>query len=177
MLERLPLGDAVGGEEQFVRHLGGIGLEGEYLGNVALEEDFELVDVDESGRVGDDLRKEALVLLVALQLGLPVSLARDDDGLEPCAVAKDVHVRCEPELPGRVLHLPGNDDLEPEVHASSTLGHVPEAGRDDRGVQDVGRDHLSRFVIPDGLHDEDLPAAFVPDGEGVPSRLPEIHFG
>ena len=81
MLECFTLGDAVGGEEPFVRYLGRIGLEGEYLRDVALQEDLELADVDEFSRVRNNLRKEALVLLITLQLCLPVSFARDDDRL------------------------------------------------------------------------------------------------
>ena len=81
MLECFTLGDAVGGEEPFVRYLGRIGLEGEHLRDVALQEDLELADVDEFGRVRNNLRKEALVLLITLQLCLPVSFARDDDRL------------------------------------------------------------------------------------------------
>ena len=59
----------------------------------------------------------------------------------------------------------------------ASLRDIAEPGGDDGGVQNVSRNHLAGLVIPDRLHNENLPAAVVADGEGIPLRPPEVHLG
>lgn len=166
VLHRLPLADPVHREELLVGDIRGVGLEGVQVGDVALYEDLQLADVDEAGGVRDDAGEEAVVLLVALELGLAVALAGDDHRIEPQAVAEDRHQGVEPQLPSLVLHGGGDGDVELDVHAAVPLRDVPEAGGHHGGVQHLVRDHLA-LLVADGPHDDDLASVDVMDDEGV----------
>ena len=75
----------------------------------------------------------------------------------------------EAQLPVTVLHRGGHDDFKTEVDFSVPLGHVPETGGDDRGVQDIGSHHFPGVVILDGFHYQEFFSVRIADGQGIPA--------
>ena len=170
MLHGLLLGGAVDRGELLVGDLRGVSTHGVEGGDIASQEDLQLAQVDEPRGVAYDRREELLVLLVASQLGLPVVPSRDDDAVQTEAVPEDEHVRVESQLPLGVLHGLRHDHLELQIDLAVALGHVAEGGGDVGGVDHVAGDHLA-VVVPDRLHDKQLPSVIVPDLQGVATRL------
>ena len=174
MLHSLPLGNAVHGSELLVGDLRGVLLESEHLGDVPLEEELQLPQVDEPRGVADYRGEETLVLLIAPELRFPVLPSGDDHRLQAYAVPEDEHVREEAQLPPGVLHRLRDDDLKLQVHLSVALGHVAEAGGDHSGIDHVVRHHLTVLVLH-GVHQEHLLSVQARHPDGVPG-LPAQHL-
>ena len=168
MVDRLLFRNAVHRRELLVGDLSGVAAEGVHFGDVPLEEELQLPDIDEPGGVADYRREETLVLLVALELRLPVVPSGDDHRLETYAIPEDVHVREEAQLPLRVLHRLRDDDLELQVHLPVTFRHVAETGGDHGRVDDVVRHHLPVLVLH-GVHEEHLLTVESRHADGVPA--------
>ena len=128
---------------------------------------MEVPPVDEGGGVRDNRVEVTVVELVAAELGPSVLAAGDVDGLETDAVLQDEHVGVEAQLPLRVDHLPGDDDLKAKVDLAVALGDVSEAGRHDGGVDDLVRDHLAGLIVLDGLHQDERLALLTGHRDGV----------
>ena len=71
-----------------------------------------------------------------------------------------MHSGIEPELPGIILHLLWDADLEFDVHLAVPLSHIAEAGFNDGSLDDIRRYHFAVFVL-DGFHQNHLPAIVV----------------
>ena len=137
------------------------------FGDVPLEEKLELVLVQELEVVLDDARDELVVALVALELGLAVGLAGDQNRVEPGAVLEDEEVRIEPELPPVVKHALRHCHEELEVDLSATLGDVLETGCHGRCVEHFSRYHFTCFFVLYGLHEEGVVAFCILDDDCV----------
>ena len=81
-------------------------------------------------------------------------------------IFQNMHPRIEAQLPLLVLHLLGYANLELDIHLAVPLGHIPEPGFNDSGVDDIRRHHFAVFVL-DGLHDDHLPAVIVVDNQRI----------
>ena len=176
MLDGLLLGNAVDGVEMLVRHVGTVRLERVQLRDVPAQEDFQRTQIHEPCGVRDNAGKEAVILLVTTQLGLPVSVAGNHDRLQALHVAQHVHVGIEAELPLAVLHGAGDDDREGEVHLAVPFRDVAETGRNLGGVQGFGRHHVSGFFVPDGFHQQEFPSVVILDPEGVAQDFRLLDF-
>ena len=170
MLDRFLLRDAVDRIELLVGHIGAVRLESIQLRNVAAQEDLQRLHVHEARRVGNDAGKETLILLIALQLGLAVGVAGDDDGLKALDLPQHIHVGIETELPFAVLHRGGDDDLEGEIHLPVPFRDVAEAGRHPGRLQAFRSHHFTGGIIPDRLHQYHLATEVILDAEGVTHR-------
>ena len=175
MLYGLALRDAVCGGELLVGDVGGIVAEGIDLWYVALYEDFQGAEVDESSGVRDYGIQEASVLLVAPQLSLAVVASGYYHRIEPEGIAQYIHIGVEPQLPAAVLHIPGHDYLKLQVHAPPALGNVAEPRGDNRRVQPLGGHHFTVFVA-DCVHYQHLVAFEIHDLQGVPRFSGNLDF-
>ena len=153
-----------------------VALECVYLRDVSLEEDLESIEVHEYGCVRDDLRKEALILLVTSELRLAVKRTCDDHWIQSGAVAEDEHIRIEAKLPFAVHHMSRNGNEEREVHLTLALCNVSESCCHCCCFEDVGCDHLAALFVLDSLHNHNLRSVLILDLEGVPCDLLNLHF-
>ena len=169
MLDGFLLGHSVGRGELLVADIGGVALEGIKLGHISLDEELQCPPVDELVRIGDDGGEELLVLLIAAKLSLAVLGSCDDHRVQIQRVLHDVHLRTEPQLPFAILHALRYDDLELDIHASVSLGHVTEPCGHNRCVKHVVSHHLSILIL-DRLHDDELTVSVL-DDEGIPLGL------
>ena len=171
MLDGLLLRDAVHRMELLVGDEGAVVLERVQEGDIALYEDLQGLDVDETRGVGDDFGKEALVLLVSPKLGLAVGIAGDDDRLKALDISQHVHVGIETELPFAVLHGGGDDDLEGKVDLAVAFRDVAEAGGHPGRFQGLGGHHFAGILVQDGLHQYKFGAVVVLDPQSVAECL------
>ena len=165
------------GTELLVRDEGGVPLELIQLGDVPLQEQLQVPQIDELGCVRDDGADKAVVLLITPQLCLPVVVSGNIDALQPERVFQYKHVGIKAELPSGVLHLLRNHHLELQVNPAVAFGHVAEAGCHAGGFQNVRSHHVSVLVL-DGFHNEYVVSFRILHHQRVPvrGRCPEIQF-
>ena len=135
-----------------------------------MQEHLQLVLADKTRSVGDDRAEEALVLLVAAQLGLAVILAGNQYRIQHDVLSQDVHLRGETQLPPAVKHVLGDCNKETQVDLAVPLGDIPEAGGHDGGLDNVCGHHLS-ILVPYRPHDHHLASVRGLHLERVPVRL------
>ena len=115
--------------------------------------------------------------MVTTQLRLSVFRARDHDIVQPQAILQHEHVRMQPQLPARILHLGRHQHLELQVDLAVPLGDVAETRGHHGRIQHLRRHHLSAFLVTDRLHQNHLPAIQVRHADRIPpGRLHVLVF-
>ena len=169
--------EAVVALEDCLRHLGGVGLEGEEFREVTLDEELELILVEELHVVLHDLREELVVALVSLELSLAVELACDEHRVESCTVFEDEQIRVKTELPPVVNHRLRDGHKELQIDLSPTFCEVLKARCYGGCVKNFSCHHFSCLLVLDCLHEEGIVSICIFDDDGILNEFLRLDLG